>query len=242
MSERYRYQELLTNWGTASQEQLQNAHFVILGCGALGSNLADQLTRLGAGRLTLIDNDTVNISNLHRVALFTAADCGQPKVTAVARHLQEINPQINLTCQRLWADESNLAALIDGANILLDGSDNMATRSLINKFCHQKRLPWVYGGVLGTSGMILPIIPGRTACLNCLLPNLGQNYEPPTTAQLGILPTLPRLVAAYQVNAALQLLFGQIREQPPLLSLDLEQNQHDYINVRRLPDCPTCSH
>jgi adenylyltransferase/sulfurtransferase len=206
---RYSRQILFPGIGEAGQERLLGAHAAIVGCGALGSFQAGALARAGVGRLTLIDRDFVEPGNLHRQWLFEESDAAQalPKAVAAARAIARINSGVAARAVVSDLVPANIAELLEGADVLLDGTDNFQTRYLLNDYAVSRGVPWLYGAAVGGYGLTLPVIPGRTACLRCVFP------EPPVRAQptcetAGILNATVSAVASLQVADALKILSG----------------------------------
>src|ERR1051326_3199374 len=171
--ERYSRQILFPGIGEQGQEKLLASHAVIVGCGALGSFHAAALARAGVGRLTIIDRDYVEASNLHRQWLFDEADAAQalPKAAAAERQIARINSAIQVRGVVADLTPGNVSELVDGAAILLDGTDNFETRYLMNDYAVKRGVPWVYGAAVGTYGLSMPVLPGRSACLRCVCPD-----------------------------------------------------------------------
>jgi adenylyltransferase/sulfurtransferase len=163
--ERYSRQILFPGIGEAGQEALLASHVVVIGCGALGSFHAAALARAGVGRLTLIDRDYVEPSNLHRQWLFEEADAAEalPKAVAAERRLARINSDVHARGVVADLTAGNAAELLDGADLILDGSDNFETRYLINDFAVSRSVPWIYGAAVGSYGLAMAVIPGRGA-------------------------------------------------------------------------------
>ena len=180
--ERYSRQILFPPIGENGQERLLAAHAVIVGCGALGSFHAGALARAGVGRLTIIDRDYVEPSNLHRQFLFEEEDAESalPKAAAAARRIARINSSVEVRVAVADLTAANVDDLLGRAHIILDGTDNFETRYLINDFAVRGGIPWIYGAAVGAYGLTMPVIPGRTACLRCVYP------EPPSGTQPGI--------------------------------------------------------
>ena len=170
---RYQRQIQLPELGEAGQQALGRATVLLIGCGALGSTSAAILARAGIGHLRLVDRDRVELINLHRQLLYDEQDAasGAPKAEIAARKLRAMNSEVKVEGLVADVDTENIRALLRGVDLVLDGTDNLETRFVINDACIQSQTPWVYGGVVGTSGMMLPIIPGSGPCLRCLLPD-----------------------------------------------------------------------
>ncbi len=242
--ERYSRQIVLTAIGEEGQRRLLASTAAIVGCGALGSLQASALARAGVGRLLLIDRDCLEPSNLQRQWLYEEEDLelDLPKAVAAARRLARINSAIEV--RPLVADltPSNIAELLEPAEVILDGTDNFETRYLINDYAVQRSKPWIYGAALGTYGLTMPIVPGRTACLKCLYPEPPSGSQP-TCETEGILNAVTAAVAAIQAADAIKILCrGPDAVEPRITLLDLWEGR-----IRQTgqpgpqPDCPACA-
>ncbi len=210
---RYRKQTVYAHWGVPQQRQFSQATVLIVGCGALGSAQANLLTRAGVGRLILADRDFVDLSNLQRQTLFEEADVADhlPKAIAAATRLHRINSEVQI--EPIVADITwkNIESLVAQADLVLDGTDNFETRFLVNDACCKVGKPWVYGGCLGGEGQTMTILPGRSACFACLMPE-----GPPRAGSLptcdtgGVLGSIIQIIASLQVNEAMKILSGQL--------------------------------
>ncbi|HUI78583.1 MAG TPA: ThiF family adenylyltransferase [Bryobacteraceae bacterium] len=242
--ERYSRQILFAGIGERGQEQLIRAHAAIVGCGALGSFQAAALARAGVGRLTIIDRDYVETSNLQRQWLFEESDALEalPKAAAAERRIRGINSAV---CARgMVADltASNAAELLCGVDVILDGTDNFATRYLINDYAVSRKVPWIYGAAVGSYGLAMPVIPGTTACLRCVYPEPPQGAQP-TCETAGVLNVIASLVASYQVADALKILSGHADlVLPRITRVDLwEGGTRQTEAPPRDTECPTCA-
>jgi len=162
-SGRYARQILLPWIGEQGQQKLSAARLVIVGCGALGGTVAQQLTRAGVGHLAIIDRDIVELSNLQRQVLYDEGDvaAGLPKAIVAKDRLSKINSQIEIEAHVADVEHTNIVKLCDGVDCIVDGTDNFETRFLINDAALKLRLPWVYGGCIGAEGQTLTILPAR---------------------------------------------------------------------------------
>ena len=203
-------QRILPEIGAAGQERLGRAHAVIVGCGALGSVQAQLLARAGVGRLTVIDRDFVERGNLQRQILFTDADAerAEPKALAAERALAAINPEIDVRGVVDDLRPGTAEDLLSGADVVCDGTDNFETRYLINDWAARERVPWVYAGVVGTGGLVMPIVPGETACLACVFETAPPAGSLPTCETAGVLGPAVAVVAGVQTAETMKLLVG----------------------------------
>jgi adenylyltransferase/sulfurtransferase len=247
---RYHRQVLLPQIGAAGQARLARASALIVGCGALGTVMAEQLARAGIGRLRLVDRDVVEWTNLQRQMLFDEADArdAAPKAVAAKRRLEQVNSAIEveaLVTDLHSGNVEDLAGVQRGGrrvSVILDGADNVETRYLLNDVAVKHGVPWVYGACVGTEGRVMPIQPGVTPCLRCVFPEPPAGAELPTCDTAGVLAAAASVVASLQVVAAMWLLTGDLREGgPSLLVLDVWRGHFRPIEIgERSPDCPAC--
>ena len=208
--ERYSRQMRFPGLGKAGQEKLLASRVTLCGCGALGTVLANTLARAGVGFIRVIDRDFVEPSNLQRQVLFDESDVANnlPKAEAAATKLRQINSAI--TIEPIVADinRTNIENFCDGADLILDGSDNFEIRYLINDVAVKHNKPWVYGGAVGSTGMCMTIIPGETPCLRCVFEAAPAPGETGTCETAGVLAPAVNIVASYQATEAIKLLSG----------------------------------
>lgn len=241
-TDRYSRQILLRQLGLEGQHDLARHAVLVVGCGALGSHQAELLTRVGVGTVRVVDRDVVELSNLPRQTLFDEADVAarRPKAKAAALHLPRINADTTIDARVVSVDADTFGPLLEGISVVLDATDNFATRYVVNDVCVARGVPWIYGGVLETAGMTMAVVPGRTPCLRCIFPEPPVDGTVPTTATLGILNTLPALIAARQVTEAIKILLCPDAVNPHLVQLDLWSNEIRQLKVVREPGCPAC--
>lgn len=229
MEERYSRQVLFAPLGPSGQARLGAARVAIVGCGALGTAQADLLARAGVGRLRLIDRDYVEASNLQRQTLFDEEDArqGLPKAIAAQRRLRAINAEITVEAEVADLEPGNCEKLLAGHDLLLDGTDNLETRYLLNDFAVAHGLPWIYGAAVGARGMTFTVLPGETACLECLFPATAEGTGAMETCDTaGVLGWAVSWVAALQVAEAVKLLAGdRAALRGSLISADLWRNE-----------------
>ena len=240
---RYARQMIHPAIGEAGQRALAGSRVLIVGCGALGTHVADTLARAGVGFLRIVDRDFVDLHNLQRQILFDEDDLarGLPKALAAAEKLRRINSTVAIEPIVDDANAGNIAALLDGIDLIVDGTDNFETRYLLNDAAARANLPWIYGGVLATYGMTLTIVPGETACLRCLFPEPPPPGAAPTCDTAGVLAPAVALIAAIEATEAIKILVGA-REaiNRELLALDVWHLSVDRLPAARQADCPTC--
>lgn len=207
--ERYSRQILFSAIGESGQQRLLDARVVVVGCGALGSFQAGALARAGIGFLRIIDRDYVELSNLQRQWLFDQCDVEQalPKSVAAARKIAAINSGIEVEPQVADLTPANVDELLGDCGLILDGTDNFETRYLINDYALSHGKPWIYGAAVGSYGITMPIVPGKSACLRCIYPDPPAGAQP-TCETSGVLGTITALIASLQVSEALKILSG----------------------------------
>jgi molybdopterin/thiamine biosynthesis adenylyltransferase len=241
--DRYSRQVLFPGIGLAGQKKLREAGVTVVGCGATGACVSSLLARAGVGRLRIIDRDYVEPSNLQRQTLFDEADAAEsiPKAVAAARKIAAFNSEIEVRAEVADLTPANAEALLSGADLLLDATDNFETRYLLNDFAVKHGRPWIYAAAVAAYAVTMNIIPGETACLSCIFPAAPQGTVE-TCDTAGILNSAVNLIGSIQATEALKFLTGardQLRR--TLLSFDLWSNDRAEIAARSpRPDCQTC--
>ena len=243
--DRYSRQTLFRGIGRAGQQKLAKAEVAIVGCGATGSAAAALLARAGVGTLRIIDRDYVEPSNLQRQSLFDEDDAAQslPKAIAAARKIAAFNSQIVVEPKVDDLIPANVEALLQGMDLILDGTDNFETRYLINDYAIANAKPWIYSAAVGSYAVTLNVLPGKTACLACIFPDSPRGMVE-TCETSGILNSAVNLVASIAATEALKFLVNG-SEAPELrrtlLSLDLWSNEHAEISAaQQRPGCRAC--
>ena len=243
LTERYSRQVLFAGIGEQGQRRLGAARVAIIGCGATGSMVASLLARSGVGTLRIIDRDYVEPSNLQRQALFDEADAVEslPKAIAAANKIAAFNSQIVVEAQVADLAPSNIEPLLEGVQVILDGTDNFETRYLINDYALKNGLPWIYAAAVGSYAVTMNILPGKSACLACLFPDPpAGSFETCETA--GILNSAVSLVASIEATEALKLVVGAENHlRRTLLSFDVWRNeQAELTSALPRPGCRAC--
>lgn len=243
LNDRYSRQVLFGGIGAAGQRKLGAAHVAVVGCGATGSAIASLLARAGVGSLRIIDRDYVELSNLQRQSLFDEADAAEclPKAIAAARKIGAFNSQISVEPQVADLTPANIETLLAGTTLILDGTDNFETRYLLNDFAVSRSLPWIYTAAVGSYGVTLNVLPGKTACLACVFPDAPRGAVE-TCETAGILNSAVNLAASIAATEALKLLVGvEDRIRRTLLSFDVWTNERAEIGAAQpRPGCRTC--
>src|SRR5947208_16482852 len=245
LQEKYSRQILFAGIGPEGQQRLLASRAAIVGCGAIGAAAATLLDRAGVGYLRIIDRDFVEPSNLQRQSLFDESDALSvlPKAVAAERKLRSINSSISV--EGVVADLSprNAEELLDGVDLLLDGTDNFETRSLINDVAVKSSRPWIYAAGVASYGLTMTIRPGATACLACLLEtgSAAQGLEE-TCDTIGVLGPIVNLIASLELAEALKLLSGHPEAlHGRLRCCDVWTGRMQPIGVSRSPDCRSCA-
>lgn len=229
--------------GPEGQARLERSRVLLVGCGALGGVLAQTLTRAGVGELVLVDRDVVEETNLPRQVLFEDghAAAGRLKVEAARETLARIGGPTRLEPHAQHLDADTIDELAEGADLVLDGTDNLGTRYLVNDWCVQEGVPWIYGGVVGSGGLVLPVLPGRGPCLRCLFDEPPPAGSLPTCDTAGVVLPAVGAVASLQAGLALRLLGGDTADlRPALVELDVWSGEVRRLVLERQPGCPCC--
>jgi molybdopterin-synthase adenylyltransferase len=231
MNDRYSRQVLFSEIGPKGQKQLAQRRVVIVGCGATGSVLASLLARSGVGTLRIIDRDYVEPSNLQRQTLFNENDAREsmPKAIAAARQIALFNSEIVVEPHAADLTPANAVSLLEDCDLILDGTDNFETRYLINDYAMKNSVAWIYSAAVGSYTLTMNILPGETACLACIFPELpGGIVETCETA--GILNSAVNLVASLAATEALKFLVGAYdKMRRSLLSWDVWNNRRSEV-------------
>ncbi|MBL8877366.1 MAG: ThiF family adenylyltransferase [Phycisphaerae bacterium] len=241
-ADRYSRQEILPGIGKGGQELLGRSHAVVIGCGALGCGVIDQLARAGVGKLTIVDRDVVEWSNLQRQTLFDEEDArtGQPKAVAARRRAIAINSTLAISAHIADLTHENAESLIIAhakPDLILDGTDNLETRYLLNDLAVKHGIPLVYGGVIARRGMQMTIRPGRGPCLRCVFPEPSSNGEAETCDTAGVLGAAVAIVSSLQAAAGIELVVNPDRETKPcLIEFDLASTRFRTIDLSAYSD------
>jgi adenylyltransferase/sulfurtransferase len=240
-SERARYQRhlTLTEIGAAGQEKLKAARVLVVGAGGLGSPAALYLAAAGCGTIGLVDCDRVELSNLQRQVLFDSSDLARSKAEAGRERLASLNPEIRVLAHALELKAANVRAVFKDYDLVLDGTDRLATRYLVNDACVILGLPLVSAAIHRFEGQVMTYVPGRGPCYRCVFPQAPEGV--PNCAQAGVLGVLPGVLGTLQATEAIKLITGV--GEPlvgRLLTYDaLEMRFHEFTVARR-PDCAVC--
>lgn len=242
MTDRYSRQILFREIGENGQRAIAQGRVAVMGMGALGTVIANNLTRAGVGYLRLIDRDYVEISNLQRQMLYDEADAAQclPKAVAAAAHLQRANSAITIEPVVADINPASVIGLIRGMDIVLDGTDNLETRLLLNDACHQCGKPWIYGAAVASFGATMNILPGKTPCLRCLFKNIPPPGSLDTCSSAGVLGMITGIIGCMESAEALKFLVGSEAFGSGMRFVDAWHCAFETIEVIQDSECPTC--
>lgn len=243
MFERYYRLTRVSAMGPETPRCFQKSTVLVVGCGALGSATASLLVRLGIGQVRLVDRDVVDEANLADQCLYTEQDAAEhrPKAEVAAGRLAAFNQHVRVDGRVADFLHDNAEKLVEGVDLIIDGSDNLETKYLLNDVAVATHTPWIYAGCAGIKGVVLAVLPGRTHCLRCIWP------EPPPRVDgcesMGVLSTTVSMVASVQVTEALKILLGRTDELVGgLMSVDAWTARFRKIPIPEFQpgNCPTC--
>lgn len=244
MNERYSRQILFHDIGKAGQERLLNSRVLLVGCGALGAAHAEMLARAGVGKLRIVDRDFVEFTNLQRQTLFSEEDANErlPKAIAAKNRIAAINSEIEVEAIIADVNHSNVESLIDGCDLVIDGTDNFQVRYLLNDACVKHRKTWIYGAAVSSYGTTMTIIPGETPCLRCIFDEMPDAGSSPTCDTAGVIMPIIATVSAIQVSEALKILVGDLESlHGSLMQFDVWANDRQRIILGGPnTECKTC--
>jgi len=244
--DRYSRQIRFPQLGESGQRALLQSRVTLCGCGALGTVLANHLARAGVGMIRIIDRDFIETHNLQRQILFDETDVAEnlPKAEAAARKIRAINSAITIEAVVTDLDHTNILDLVADADLILDGTDNFETRYLINDAAVKLGKPWIYGGVIGSEGQTMTIIPGKTPCLRCLIETAPPPGMTPTCETAGVLGPAVAVIASFEAIEAIKLLTGHVEAlNEHLIMVDVWDWTFRQLKVAGLlgkVDCPCC--
>ncbi len=233
---RYHRQLILPEIGLQGQIRLKQARVLIAGAGGLGSVSAYYVAAAGVGSLRIADADCVEAGNLNRQIIHGTGDIGKPKTRSAVEKLRDLNPHCDIEAiQEIISDETILD-MADGCSVIIDGTDNLKTRKVLNRASILKCIPFIYGGVDGFIGMVSTFIPGRTPCLECFFSRDNGNNKP-----IGIIGPVPGVIASIQSLEAIKLILGigELLTNNLLLFNGMDMTFRK-IEMEKNPDCPVC--
>ena len=240
--DRYSRQTLFGPIGKNGQERLGDSSVAIIGCGALGTVLANNLCRAGIGRLVIADRDYIELNNLQRQILFDEEDIARrlPKAIAAAEKLHRVNSTTKIEALVEDINVDGIESLVQNVDLVLDATDNFETRYLLNDVCVKYARPWIYSGVIASYGVTMNIVPGDTPCLRCIFPEMPLPGTTPTCDTAGVLNGIVGAIAGVAATEALKLLLQSDKVSRAMFWMDVWENTSERIELPRQPDCPTC--
>jgi adenylyltransferase/sulfurtransferase len=239
VNDRYNRQILLKNIQEKGQKKLGESKVTIIGCGALGTTIANNLVRAGIGYIQVVDRDIIELNNLQRQNLFDEDDIGFSKAEVIAEKLRKINSEIII---KPIADDvyyKNIESTIKNMDVILDGTDNMLIRFLINDACVKHKIPWIYGGAIESYGISMNIIPHKTPCFRCIIQDIPETGSLPTCDTVGVLNTIPAIIGSIQSTEAIKILLKKDINKG-LLSYDVWSHTFNNIKIKKRIDCECC--
>lgn len=239
--DRYDRNILLKGVGVDGQKKLMDSRVLVVGTGGLGAPISYYLAAAGVGTIGIVDNDRVDISNLQRQIIHLTKDIGVPKVHSAKEKMLAINPNIEVKTYRDYLDVDNADRIIEGYQFVIDGSDNFATKFLINDACVLASIPFSHAGVLGFDGQTMTVIPGETACYRCVFRQPPPEDLVPTCAQMGVLGAIAGTLGTIQATEAIKYITG-VGEllTNTLLTLNGATTDFRKVTLRRQPQCAVC--
>jgi len=236
----YSRQTVLPELGPKGQQKLKNSRAVIVGLGGLGSISALYLALAGVGYLRLVDQDTVELHNLHRQVLYTLDDLRYPKVETAAQRIQRINPDVEVEPVPKNVRESNVDEIVEDMNCIVDGLDNIRTRYLLNRASVKNKIPYVFGAAIGLEGNFSVFAPPETPCLECILPDLDDRHLP-TCETRGVLGATTGIIGTMQAMETIKLL-AEMKDtlKGKLMICDFRDMYFTTIEILKRPNCSVC--
>ena len=246
LDDRYSRQIRFAPIGEEGQKRLASSRVLLIGLGALGTVVADQVVRAGVGFLRMVDRDFVEVSNLQRQSLFDENDVKNnlPKAVAAEAKLRHVNSTVQIEAKVDDVNPTNIEDYIADVDLVLDALDNFETRFVVNDACAKHRKPWIYTAAVGSYGLVMPVIPGTTPCLRCLLGNLPAPGTSPTCETAGVIAPITHIIGSIQVAEALKFLTGHLDRTDVLLTAyDVWSHRFQRIDVgtESMSLCPVCS-
>ena len=240
--DRYSRQIVLAEVGGIGMKKLLKARVGIVGAGGLGCPAAQVLAAAGVGTLRIIDGDRVELSNLARQLLHYTTDIGKFKVDTIKMKIEAMNPDVLVETFQTFADRSNIKELLQSCDYIIEASDHLATKFLVNDACIHLNIPFTISGVLQFYGQIISVIPGETRCYRCLFQKPRPEDPLNTCSGAGVMGTVPDFAGILQANEAIKSILGlNNRMTNRFLDFDLLENSFRFFNISDLPKCDVCS-
>src|SRR5947209_304464 len=242
--DRYSRQTLFSPIGKDGQKRLGDTSVAIIGCGALGTVIANNLCRAGIGSLVIADRDYIELNNLQRQILFDEEDIARrlQKAIAAAEKLHRVNSTTKIEALVEDINADGIESLIQNVDLVLDATDNFETRYLLNDTCVKYSKPWIYSAVIASYGVTMNIIPGDTACLRCVFPDMPLPGTTATCDTAGVLNGIVGTISGVASTEALKILLKSEMMSRAMFWMDLWENTSERIELPRQTDCPACGH
>lgn len=240
MINRYDKQILFKEIGLDGQKILSKSRICIVGIGALGTNISNLLARAGIGYLKLIDYDKVELSNLQRQTLFSENDVGNYKADVSLNKLSQINSEISIKSEKIKITKENSTIHLSNFDLIFDATDNFETRFIINDYCLKSSTPWVHSGVTASSGQSMLIIPGKTACYECLVNEIPDVKNFPTVHNSGIIASIVSIIASISVSTGIKYLIDK-KTDCSLKYYDAWTHNFQKFDIQIEKSCKACS-
>src|SRR5881275_3354611 len=240
--DRYSRQTLFGPIGKDGQKRLGDSSVAIIGCGALGTVLANNLCRAGIGSLVIADRDYIELNNLQRQLLFDEDDVTRrlPKAIAAVEKLRRVNSEVHVEALVEDINADGIEALVQDTDLVLDATDNFETRYLINDVCIKHQRPWIYSGVIASYGVTMNIVPGDTACLRCVFPEMPLPGTTPTCDTAGVLNGIVGAISGVASTEAIKILLKSEKVSRAMFWMDVWENTSERIELTRQENCPAC--
>jgi len=229
--------------GSEGQELLKNSRIFVAGLGGLGSVSSFYMAAAGVGMLNIVDMDVVEIGNLNRQILHGTGDISRSKASSALETLKDLNPDCHVTAFEKEITEATIDELGKNADVILDATDNMETRRILNRFSIKKKIPYIYGGIDGFYGMVSTFLPGKTPCLECLFPGgISKKRDSEKKHKIAAIGPVPGIVASIQSMEALKQILGMSESllKNRLLYIDARTMSFEKIEIEKNPNCPAC--
>ena len=240
--ERYSRHILLDAVGVEGQLKLLSSRVLIIGAGGLGAPAAMYCAAAGIGTIGIVDADEVEVSNLQRQIIHFTRDIGVPKVTSAGEKIAAINPDVTVEPIKAFVKASNIESILDGYDFVIDGTDNFATKFLINDACVMKKIPYSHGGILRFNGQTMTVLPGESACYRCVFHKPPPANMIPTCSEAGVLGAIAGMLGTIQAAEALKYITGAGEVlADALLTFDALPMNFRKVRLKRNPKCAVCS-
>lgn len=236
---RYSRQIILPKIREEGQKKLLESSVLIIGMGGLGSNIASSLVRAGIGTVKIVDRDFVEPTDLQRQILFDEKDIGKCKALVAHKKLKKINSSINIDAKVMDINYKNAEGIIKEVDLVLDGTDNLETRFVINDVCVKNTKPWIYGAAIGSVGMVMNILP-KGPCLKCFIKKIPLPCSQLTCATAGVLNTILSIIASYEVTEAVKILLKDKKVCKDLIYIDVWNTTFNKYTVKKNKNCVCC--